>query len=82
MSNDAYFTSKSGTRHFYADIAARIRKEAPHTLGKHISAQLEAIGLLEEMQNGTTPCGLPFTFADALWSLLVPSGSPLIEGKL
>jgi len=38
--------------------------KSPHTLGKHISVQLEAIGLTEEMMNGTTPCGLPFTFAD------------------
>ena len=63
MSNDAYFTGKSGTRYFYHDIAARIRKEAPHTLGKHIFVQLEAIGLLEEMQNGTTPWCLPYSFA-------------------
>lgn len=27
--------------------------------------QLEAIGLHDEMMNGTTPCGLPFTFAEA-----------------
>ena len=64
MSNDAYFTGKSGTKYFYAEIADRIRKEAPHTLGKHISVQLAAIGLTDEMMNGTTPCGLPFTFAD------------------
>ena len=37
---------------------------APHTLGKHIFEQLEALGLLEEMQNGHTPCGLPYSFAD------------------
>jgi hypothetical protein len=63
MSNDAYFTGKAGTRYTYAAIAARIRKEAPHTLGQHISVQLEAIGLLEEMKNGTTPFGLPYSFA-------------------
>ena len=63
MTSDEYFRGASGTRYAYADIADRIRKEAPHTLGKHIFVQLAAIGLLEEMQNGTTPCGLPFTFA-------------------
>jgi len=65
MTSDAYFTGASGTRYAYADLASRIRQEAPHTLGKHIFAQLEAIGLLEEMQRGTTPCALPFTFAEA-----------------
>jgi hypothetical protein len=63
MSNHAYFTGKSATKHYYSAIAARIRREAPHTLGKHISVQLEAISLLEEMQNGTTPYGLPYSFA-------------------
>ena len=61
---EPYFTGASGKRYTYAEIADRIRKEAPHTLGKHISAQLAAIGLTEEMMNGSTPCGLPFTFAD------------------
>jgi hypothetical protein len=60
-----YFRGASGTRYTYAAIADRIRGEAPQTLGKHISVQLAAIGLLEEMQNGTTPYGLPFTFAEA-----------------
>ena len=63
MTSNGYFTGASGTRYAYADIAGRIRGEAPHTLGKHIFEQLEAIGLLEEMQNGATPCGLPFCFA-------------------
>jgi hypothetical protein len=63
MTSDEYFRGPSGTRYTYAEIADRIRKEAPHTLGKHISVQLEAIGLTDEMMNGTTPCGLPFTFA-------------------
>ncbi len=65
MSKEPYFTGKSGTRYTYSDIAARIRKEAPHTLGKHILVQLEEIGLLEEMRNGATPYGLPFSFAYA-----------------
>ncbi len=65
MESNGYFIGATGTRYAYADIAARIRKEAPHTLGKHISVQLEAIGLLIEMQNGTTPCGLPYTYAEA-----------------
>ena len=62
--NAPYFTGATGKRYAYADIADRIRKEAPHTLGKHIFEQLEAIGLLDEMQNGMTPVGLPYTFAD------------------
>jgi hypothetical protein len=65
VSEQPYFRGPSGTRYRYAEIADRIRREAPHTLGKHISVQLEAIGLLDEMTNGTTPCALPFTFAEA-----------------
>jgi hypothetical protein len=63
MTSDAYFLGATGTRYTYAEIAERIRKEAPLTLGKHITVQLKALGLLEEFQAGTTPCGLPFTFA-------------------
>jgi hypothetical protein len=63
MKTDSYFRGATGKRYAYADIAGRIRKEAPHALGKHIFEQLEAIGLLEEMQNGATPCGLPYSFA-------------------
>ena len=65
MTSDAYFRGASGTPYAYAEIAARIRKEAPHTLGKHIFEQLEAIGLLEELRNGSTPWSLPYTFAEA-----------------
>jgi hypothetical protein len=77
MISDDYFRGVSGTRYTYADIAARIRSEALHTLGKHISVQLEAIGLLEEMRNGTTPCGLPFTFAEAECSPSAPTADAL-----
>ena len=63
MTINGYFIGKSGKRYPYADIAKRIRAQAPDTLGKHISVQLAAIGLLEEMEGGVTPCGLPFTFA-------------------
>ena len=69
MIKGPYFTGKSGTRYTYSGIAARICKEAPHTLGKHILVQLEAIGLLEEMRNGVTPYGLPFSFAYASCSI-------------
>jgi hypothetical protein len=64
MTTNGYFIGASGRRYAYAEIAERIRSEAPHTLGKHIFVQLEAIGLLDEMKNGTTPCGLPYSFAD------------------
>ena len=65
MTSNGYFRGPAGTRYTYAEIADRIRREAPHTLGKHISVQLKAIGLYDEMLKGTTPCGLPFTFAEA-----------------
>jgi len=73
MTIDSYFIGKSGTRYRYADIARLVCEKAPETLGKHISVQLTAIGLLEEMEGGVTPCGLPFTFA---------SEPPLIRKQL
>jgi hypothetical protein len=63
MTIDGYFIGQSGRRYAYADLAELIRAKAPETLGRHISIQLAAIGLLEEMQGGVTPCGLPFSFA-------------------
>lgn len=65
MTSHGYFRGPTGTRYTYAEIADRIRREAPQTLGQHIFAQLRAIGLYDEFRNGTTPCGLPFTFAEA-----------------
>jgi hypothetical protein len=65
VSEQPYFRGPTGTRYRYAEIAARIRTEARHTLGKHIFVQLRAIDLYDEFTNGTTPCSLPFTFADA-----------------
>jgi hypothetical protein len=62
MTNDNYFIGKTGQLYRYADIAKLIHEKAPETLGKHISVQLAAIGLLEEMEGGVTPSGLPFTF--------------------
>jgi DNA-directed RNA polymerase subunit RPC12/RpoP len=59
----AYFIGASGVRYRYADIARLVREKAPHTLGQHIRVQLAAIGLLEEMEGGVTPCGLPYSFA-------------------
>lgn len=63
MTIDGYFIGKSGKRYRYSDIARLVYEKAPETLGKHISVQLGAIGLLEEMEGGVTPCGLPYTFA-------------------
>jgi hypothetical protein len=64
MTSNGYFLGATGTRYEYSYIAERIRAEAPHTLGNHIFVQLRAIGLYEEFMNGTTPCGLPLTFAE------------------
>jgi hypothetical protein len=63
MTIDGYFIGKSGKHYRYADIAKLVCEKAPETLGKHIFVQLAALGLLEEMGGGVTPCGLPFTFA-------------------
>jgi hypothetical protein len=63
MTIDGYFIGKSGKRYRYSDITRLLYQKAPETLGKHIRFQLAAIGLLEEMEGGVTPCGLPYTFA-------------------
>ena len=73
MTSHDYFHGASGTFYTYAEIADRIRREKPLTLGKHITVQLKALGLLEEFQAGTTPCGLPFTFAEAAGVLREPA---------
>jgi len=78
MTSDSYFRGATGGRYTYAEIALRIRNEAPHTLGEHIFVQLEAINLLEELKNGSTPCGLPFTFAQAVCPPSDPDGAPRI----
>jgi hypothetical protein len=64
MTSNGYFLGAAGTRYDYSDIADRIRRDAPHTLGEHIFVQLRAICLYQEFLNGTTPCGLPLTFAE------------------
>jgi hypothetical protein len=64
MTSNGYFLGAAGTRYDYSYIANRIRAEAPYTLGKHVFMQLAAIGLLDELQKGTTPCSLPLTFAE------------------
>jgi hypothetical protein len=64
MTSNGYFLGATGARYDYSAIADRIRTDAPHTLGEHIFVQLRAIGLFEEFMNGTTPCGLPLTFAE------------------
>jgi hypothetical protein len=65
MRSEPCFYGGSGTRYTFAEVADRIRGEAPHTLGKHIFEQLDAIGLRREFDTGTTPHGLPYTFAAA-----------------
>ena len=60
-----YFRGPYGEKYFFDNIARHIHEKAPNVLGEHISVQLEAIGLLEAMEKGATPCSLPFTFAEA-----------------
>ncbi len=58
-----YWRGEDGTVYTFADMELMVREQAPETLGEHISVQLEALGLYEQMRLGTTPCALPFTFA-------------------
>ena len=65
MRTDPYFRGPDGTAYPFAVLASRVRTEAPETLGAHISVQLAALGLLDAMHRGSTPCMLPYTFADS-----------------
>lgn len=64
QAEDGYFIGKSGKRYGYKELGERVRNEIPLTLGKHISIQLEVLGLSEEMAGGVTPFSLPYTFAE------------------
>ena len=57
-----YFTRQDGVMIFYEDIAQAIKTLHPELVGKHIFAQLNALGLWEAMQDGSTPCMLPYSF--------------------
>ena len=61
---DGYFRTANGTRIWYSTIAQRIRDDHPALVGKHISKQLEAVGLYDAMLAGSTPCSLPYTFTE------------------
>lgn len=63
MRDEPYFTGQSGQKFYYRDIADRVRIEAPEAVAKHISEQLEALGLYEEMMGGNTPFCLPYSFS-------------------
>mgnify|MGYP000978259722 CR=1 FL=1 len=72
MKTGNYFIGASGGRYFYSDIAARVCTEVPHTRGKHIFVQLDALGLRQEFNDGLTPCGLPYTFVEAQEAVCQP----------
>ena len=59
-----FYRDNNGTMVLYSVIARRIYEEHPDLVGKHIFAQLEALGMYDSFVNGTTPCGLPYSFTD------------------
>lgn len=79
-----YFIGKSGQKYPYTLIATIIQNKAPHVVGKHIFEQLEAIELYDEMREGLTPYGLPYSFSE--YSLITvrchyePRGDRGLEG--
>ncbi len=58
-----YFTGPDGRKYYYADLGERIRADFPEMVGRHISVQLEALGLFETFQAGNSIGQLPYTFA-------------------
>jgi len=62
--NGPYFIGKSGGKHYYVGLANLIRALHPQLRGKHIFEQLDALDLSDEFSDGTTPCGLPYSFTD------------------
>lgn len=62
--NGPYFRGASGGKHYYIALAALIKALHPELRGAHIFEQLDALGLRCEFNQGTTPCGLPYSFTD------------------
>lgn len=62
--NGPYFVGVSGGKHFFRGLAELIRVEHPDLRGKNIFKQIDALGLREEFNRGTTPHSLPFSFSD------------------
>lgn len=58
-----YFRGPDGAKHFYAGLAEAIKYKAPQLRGAHIFKQLDALDMLEDFADGTTPFGLPYTFS-------------------
>lgn len=61
-----YYTTNTGRRVYYTDIARAIDTLHPSKRGKHIFQQLEVLGLYGEFRRGDTPCSLPYSFSDYL----------------
>ena len=59
-----YITTATGERITFAEIAERVRREAPGKTGRHIFEQLDAIGLRETFDRASTPFGLPYSFVE------------------
>lgn len=62
----SYFRKPDETKVYFKDIAVAIEKLHPSLSGKHIFEQLKALGLWNDMQEGTTPVSLPYSFTDYL----------------
>lgn len=76
---EPYIRSENGDKLYYSQIADRIRRDAPETLGEHIAVQLRAVRLDSVMHRGSTPFPLPYTFADRPYCLFrFPSLAELV----
>ena len=52
------------TKYFFDDLADDIRRDYPELIDKHISIQLDALGLTKEFDYGSTVSMLPYSFTD------------------
>jgi hypothetical protein len=57
-----FFRGPDGRAYDYGRIAYWIRQLHNDVIGRPILEQLEAVGLREIYDQGTTPCALPITF--------------------
>lgn len=60
-----YFIGGDGLKYDFMAISLRLKNDFDYTKklkGKHISIQLEYLGILEKFETGTTPRQLPFSF--------------------
>ena len=59
-----YFVGGNGLAYDFGRIKQELKNMMGYPKGAHISVQLEFLGLTKEFETGSSPCELPYTFAE------------------